>query len=237
MKPLIHAQSSAKQYGGSPEEYLAVHDLMDSSKAVISDNRHRLLTHQAWFLFIAEKIIGHSFTNSEDRQVSIRDLAEMHCLEDFSMRFIPTAEDYLRLVPRKEWMKVHLDSALDHAKLSVKEFGGEPSDYLSLHRLLNSSSEVMADERHRALTHQSFFIERCQDVFGPTIGRSEAPTKAVAELHIKTDFGFLPSAQEWLEEMRYADWLSNGLGDPPPSARLVADRRKSKSGKTVFTFD
>ena len=45
MKPIIHAESSARKFGGQPEDYLEIHNFMDSSKSVIADNRHRALTH------------------------------------------------------------------------------------------------------------------------------------------------------------------------------------------------
>lgn len=49
-KAIIHAISSSKRFGGLPEDYLPIHDFMDSSKSVIADNRHRVLTHQSWFI-------------------------------------------------------------------------------------------------------------------------------------------------------------------------------------------
>jgi hypothetical protein len=49
-KPLIHAISSARRFGGVAENYVAIHDYMDSSKSTVSDNRHRVLTHQGWFI-------------------------------------------------------------------------------------------------------------------------------------------------------------------------------------------
>lgn len=58
-KPIVHARSSARRFGGQPEDYLAIHDLLDSSKAVFPDNRHRALTHNSWFFFIVERIFGH----------------------------------------------------------------------------------------------------------------------------------------------------------------------------------
>lgn len=61
-KPIIHARSSARRFGGEPEDYLPIHDLMDSSKAVFPDNRHRALTHNSWFFFIVERIFGHEIT-------------------------------------------------------------------------------------------------------------------------------------------------------------------------------
>ena len=49
MVPQIHAELSAKRYGGIPEDYLDIHKLMDSSKACIGNNKHRFLSHNSWF--------------------------------------------------------------------------------------------------------------------------------------------------------------------------------------------
>lgn len=57
--PVTHAESSARRFGGVPEDYLEIHDLMDSSKSAFPDNRHRALTHNNWFFFVVEKIFGH----------------------------------------------------------------------------------------------------------------------------------------------------------------------------------
>lgn len=103
-KPLIHAQSSARKWGGVAEDYLPIHDYMDRSKGVISDNRHRALTHQSWFLFILEDVFGKAITNSDGRQVSVRDIGEQHILEDFGGKFIPTPQDYLENMEFKMWM-------------------------------------------------------------------------------------------------------------------------------------
>lgn len=58
-KPIVHARSSARRFGGVAEDYLEIHDLMDSSKSAFPDNRHRALTHNSWFFFIVERIFGH----------------------------------------------------------------------------------------------------------------------------------------------------------------------------------
>lgn len=57
--PITHAESSARRYGGVPEDYLEIHDFMDSSKAAFPDNRHRALTHTSWFIFVVERVFGH----------------------------------------------------------------------------------------------------------------------------------------------------------------------------------
>lgn len=104
-KPIFHAMSSARKFGGVAEDYIAIHDLMDSSKGSIPDNRHRALTHNSWFLStILEKIFGHTIKNSDGRIVSVREIGEQHILEDFGMRFIPTAQDYLQEMEFKHWM-------------------------------------------------------------------------------------------------------------------------------------
>lgn len=104
-KPWIHAASSAKRFGGNPEEYLDIHNFMDSSKATIADSRHRALTHTSWFIgFVLEKVYGSTFVNSQGRVVSVRDVGEQHVLEDYGGRFIPSAQDFLQDMDMKEWM-------------------------------------------------------------------------------------------------------------------------------------
>jgi len=104
-KPWIHAIFSAKKFGGEPEDYIDIHNLMDSSKATIADCRHRALTHNAWFIgFVVEHVFGTVRKNSAGKTYSVRDVAEQHCLEDYGGRFIPSAQDFLSLIPVQEWM-------------------------------------------------------------------------------------------------------------------------------------
>jgi hypothetical protein len=123
-KPLIHAQSSARRYGGKPEDYLPLHQLMDSSKGTIADNRHRALTHNSWFIGPngpLELIFGVTITNSDGRQVSVRDLGEQHILEDFGRKFIPSAQDYLAEMEIKPWMNNGLGVPPSFAKIEAKK--------------------------------------------------------------------------------------------------------------------
>lgn len=69
-KPLIHAYSSAKKFGGVWEDYMDIHELMDSSKSAFPDNRHRCLTHNSWFIgFIIPKVFGETFARKSDGKV------------------------------------------------------------------------------------------------------------------------------------------------------------------------
>jgi hypothetical protein len=106
-KPWIHSKNSARKFGGKPEDYLAIHNFMDSSKGAIGDNRHRALTHNSWFVSAdgpLERIFGVVIKNSDNKEVSVRDIGEQHILEDFGMKFIPTAQDYLQEMEFKSWM-------------------------------------------------------------------------------------------------------------------------------------
>lgn len=58
MKPYIHAQNSARKWGGAPEDYLDIHNFLDCSKAAHPDMRHRAILHSSLGCFIAERLYG-----------------------------------------------------------------------------------------------------------------------------------------------------------------------------------
>jgi len=105
MVPYIHAELSAKRFGGVPQDYIDIHELMDSSKAAYSNNAHRILTHNSWFVVtILPKVFGHMRTNSEGKKYPVKDVGEYHILEDFKMRFIPTVQDYIEDMGVPDWV-------------------------------------------------------------------------------------------------------------------------------------
>lgn len=106
-KPYFHAQSSVKKYGGIWEDYMEIHELMDSSKASFPDNRHRALTHNSWFIgTILPKVFGETFRRKSDNKiVNTRDIGEQHVLEDYKFRFIPTPQDFLQEMDFLPWMQ------------------------------------------------------------------------------------------------------------------------------------
>lgn len=121
MKPYYHALSSAKKYGGTSEDYMDIHDFMDSSKGAIADNRHRALTHNSWFLSnVLERVFGSTRTNSAGRVYCVRDIGEQHVLEDFG-GVIPTAQDYLQSMEFCDWMDNGKGTVPSHAKLYAKK--------------------------------------------------------------------------------------------------------------------
>jgi hypothetical protein len=104
-KPIVHAQSSARKFGGKPEDYLKIHQFIDSSGTVFPDVRHRALTHTNWFLrTILPAIFGEFIRNSKGQAVSVIDIGECHVLEDYGGKFIPSPSDFINLIPLQKWM-------------------------------------------------------------------------------------------------------------------------------------
>jgi hypothetical protein len=102
IKPIVHARLSAKKYGGIPDDYLPIHDFMDSTKAALPDVRHRAIMHSSFGCFVVEKVFGTLLTNSDKKVVCVRDIAENHVIEDLG--FIPTIERWFHKMPIEPWM-------------------------------------------------------------------------------------------------------------------------------------
>lgn len=123
-KPWLHSVSSAKRYGGKPEDYLPLHNHMDATKGCMADNRHRALTHNSWYVSAGgplELIFGVNLTNSDGKSVSVRDLGEQHILEDFGNRFIPTPQDYLQEMEYRPWMTNGAGVPPSNAKINANK--------------------------------------------------------------------------------------------------------------------
>lgn len=97
-----HAQSTARQFGGVPDDYIALHEWMDATKEHFCDFRHRALRHHAEGIFQAEGHFGTTVTNSDGKEVPVRLVLEMHCLED--MGRIPTIAEWLSEITPQPWM-------------------------------------------------------------------------------------------------------------------------------------
>lgn len=103
--PWHHAVSAAKHWGGKPEDYLEISVFMDSSKSAYPSNFHRILFHHSFGCsVIIPRVFGHYITNSDGKQISTKDIAERHVLEDYGQKFIPSFQDYLEHLTMPEWV-------------------------------------------------------------------------------------------------------------------------------------
>ncbi len=124
-----------------------------------------------------------------------------------------------------------------HAKSSAKKFGGKMHDYLEIHVLLDSSKIAFADNRHRALTHNNWFVNHIlPKIFGDTITNSDGKLISVidiAEQHILEDFNyhFIPTAQDYLTQMTKTSWL-HGQGLPQS-----VFTKEEKLNSTTYKFN
>lgn len=99
---------------------------------------------------------------------------------------------------------------LVHARNSVRKFGGKPEDYLAIHHWFDQSKELLADMRHRALRHHSAGIYECERVFGESFVNSDSKTvytRYVGEQHVIEDLGFIPTLEDWFENMVLQEWM------------------------------
>lgn len=192
MNAYIHAQISVKKRGGDTADYYAIHDFMDCTKELCSDNRHRIL-HTMWGVKqVITPIFGHSLTNSAGKVVNIKDMCEQdHILPDYRERFIPTLSDFA--------------FALDDSKMpdwndKIKRFHAQnklPNDIktLLLSPLANTGRLISL-----VFTHNSWFINEIL----PRIFPDFEP--------LFIDFELSPA--DFFNAMRFEMWMDNGAVMP-----------------------
>lgn len=100
--PLVHAERSVRKWGGTTDLYLPIHRWFDATKAVIPDNRHRMLLHNSFGILLAEQVFGAVIDVGNGRRVFVRDIGTQHILEDLG--FIPTPAQCLARLPLSPWM-------------------------------------------------------------------------------------------------------------------------------------
>lgn len=96
-----------RKWGGTADDYLAIHEFIDSSKQVIGDVRHRSLYHHTMGVYLCQKIFGDTVTvnkkhNNGSHKIPVRLIAERHVLEDLG--WLPSPADYIDGMPIKAWM-------------------------------------------------------------------------------------------------------------------------------------
>ena len=90
-----------------------------------------------------------------------------------------------------------------HCLLSQHKFGGQPADYLPVHRFLDSSKLFCFHPRHRLLLHHTTGIEWATELLGDvltTADRRQVLVRDVAAAHCQEDLsGRVPTLAEWLQ--------------------------------------
>lgn len=102
MKPLVHAKLSVIKFGGTIDDYVDIHEFLDSSKAHVPDMRHRAILHSSFGIYIAQELFGIYRLNAHGEEYSVRDICEHHVLEDLG--FIPTVHEWFENMELQPWM-------------------------------------------------------------------------------------------------------------------------------------
>lgn len=199
MNAYIHSEISVRRRGGKIEDYYPIHDFIDCTKELCSDNRHRIL-HTLWGIKqVVIPIFGHTITNSEGKAINVKDLCEQdHVLPDYHNRFIPTLSDFV------EAMEGRQDDLL-----RFQAFFEAYKDNAELTRLLLSPLNHTGQAKALFITHNSWFVN---DII-PRIFNT---------LPTLQEFAISPT--EIFARMDFKLWMDNGA-DYPPSAKGIADRR------------
>lgn len=198
MNAVIHSKISVKKRGGRIEDYLAIHEFMDSTKELCSDNRHRIL-HTLWGIRrVMVPVFGHTIINSDGKEVNVKDLCEQdHILPDYQNRFIPTLEDFVR--------EIDSEAARKH---DFERFSESYRHDSTLYELLLSPLHVTGSKTSLLITHNSWFIN---DIL-PRIFKRTVEIK---------DFSISPG--DLFNRMNFSLWMDNGNA-LPASCRLTTGK-------------
>ena len=102
MSPWVHAENSAKKFGGSAKDYLPIHEFLDMTKTHFIGYQHRAILHNTFGIYICEKIFGPTVFNSDNKFVEVRYIVIEHIREDLG--FVPTVKEWVDKIPYEPWM-------------------------------------------------------------------------------------------------------------------------------------
>lgn len=180
MKPLQHAQISAKTYGGVWTDYIEIHNFFDSSKSSCAHFKHRFLLHHAEGIDLAVRLFGEKLTNSDGQTNSIRQILTDHLIEDVGS--VVTIEDWANcLMPKKD---VPFYQFLDRKRKQIlaDEIKGETELLDAFNLSIEDISAIKAflafplkQSTHPAalfFSHNSFAIFLAEKIFGYALAKN-----------------------------------------------------------------
>lgn len=174
MKPLQHAQISAKTYGGKWSDYIEIHSFLDSSKAASAHFKHRFLLHHAEGIELAIRIFGEIVINSVNREISTKLLLTDHLIEDVGR--IVTIEDWARdLMPKqndsfyrflnKKREQIE-NSQIRGERELFQAFNLKKEDTTAVKKFLTFPFENSTHPAALLFSHNSFAVFIAEKVFG-----------------------------------------------------------------------
>ncbi|MDQ3042652.1 MAG: hypothetical protein M3R11_09810 [Acidobacteriota bacterium] len=174
MKPLQHAQISQKTYGGKWQDYIEVHNFLDSSKAACAHFKHRFLLHHREGIELGALIFGETLINSENKTIETRRLLTDHLIEDVGR--IVSVEDWARdMLPNKN-DPFYKFLTKKRTSIKAEQVPGENELLAAFNLREEYRAEVksflafpLANSEHPAallVSHNSFAIFLAERIFG-----------------------------------------------------------------------
>jgi len=210
--PLIHAKSSVKRFGGSIQDYMSIHELIDSPKTTMNNNTSRVITHQDWFAeTIIPKIYGKTIINQDNVKIDTTDIAILHILEDFRMKFIPTIQDYFV----GDTIDILDDNNPTLTNSAVVRWGGKMADYMPYYNLLNSLNKEHKYSR-LVMLNTWFAYTIMPKIFEYNVTNSVGKSIDIVDLtmlFISNQFQnkFVPTPQDYLKNVSVKQFMCNGV--------------------------
>lgn len=189
----------------------------------------RLLLHNAWGVFLAERILGATLIRaSDDKVIPLRPLLEDHITQDFGR--IPTlAVCFAQLAPEP------LDpdmTVYDQCLATAEEEGGAWTDYQALHQFLDWPRDCLPDGRFRRVLHNSWGVGLAEQAFGLAFTRAsdgvELAVRPIVERHIVRELGTIPTLDAALEGVTLQRWMCSRA--MPASMTAVAQHEEQREG-------
>lgn len=130
----VHAETSARHFGGQPEDYLPIHEWIDQFKSTLGDVRHRAMLHHSKGPWMVQDVFGR-YINIHDadgnvinnkqghpKKILVREIAENHIVED--MGCLPSPDDWLCNMTCRTWM------------------GGKKNKFIGREEILNTEVKI-----------------------------------------------------------------------------------------------
>lgn len=93
---------------------------------------------------------------------------------------------------------------------SALRHGGLPENYEALHNWFYEPMEWVDGEAYLIFRHHTQGIFEAEKRFGVVIRTSDGkqiPTRLIAEQHVESEIGFIPTALELLDRMQMQKWM------------------------------
>ena len=240
MKPLQHAQISQKIHGGKWQDYIDVHNFLDSSKSACAHFKHRFFLHHAEGIDLGVKIFGQNLTNSEGETLEIRQLLTEHLIEDVAS--LVTVEDWARdLLPKtndpfyqfltKKRNQIENDEILGEKEL-FDAFNLSEKDRAAVKDFLLFPLKNSTHPAALLVSHNSFAVFLAEKILGYAFVKNNPACKqliSVREVFERLIFLRLKSIYspaEIIARTAFTDWMrGTRFGESKAENKRLADNR------------